>query len=493
MRRAVTLVPLLLALLAPVARAEEPAGSAAKVHDHVAYTFRAPLGPRTPVQRAADASQNLAAVIDEDVLGEIRVVPNGNAAEVMVGDRLLFRLGEDDAHADGSASLAEYAPRIQSQLQGFLAKERQRAHLQKSVLGVSLAVFFSVVVYVLLGAFFRATRRYEEKLERGEARPLPEPMRRLGLEADSEGSRGALLFGLSALRIIVSVGALYLLLLASLSLFEVTRPFRDRLALWAAAPFRALGARLVVGLPNLLLLLVLLGVLRGGWRAMTVGFERMAMREDGGKLLAHQVIPYRLIARAALVIGALMLLPLVLGGEVGLFSVIGLVLLGVIGVGALPLLANVVVGVYVLLTNQYAPGEWLCVRLASGAKVNGEVTSVDFFHLRMVPESGGEVRLPHLITLWSAVDHLPSSRALTVEFPVPRTAMTPRDALTALDEAAQRIAHAQNLESTPSVELLGVTADQLLFRVALPEGSEMARTQLLLALEDAVRSGRGGA
>jgi hypothetical protein len=224
---------------------------------------------------------------------------------------------------------------------------------------------------------------------------------------------------------------------------------------------------------------------------MTVGFARISSGDGPKNLEAHQVIPMRLLARAALVVGGLMVLPLLLGSEGGLFNAVGLVLLGVAGLGALPLLANVAVGIYVLLTHQYPPGQWLCVRLPAGQKLYGEVTSVDFFHLRLVPELGGDVRLPHLLALWSAVDHLPAARALTVDIPVPLGAMSPRVALTALTEAANRVAQAQGLGGTPSVELRELDAHQATFRVALPEGRETLRTDLLLALEEATRSERG--
>lgn len=483
---------LLFALLAQgtLARAEPAAATpsaSAKVHDHVAFTFAVPDGARSPQARAAEATQNLNAVIDEEMAGAVAVMlpPGADAAEVRVGSRVLFRLLPADATADGAGTLAEYAPRVQARLDDFLTRERRRAHLQRGVLAVSLAVFFALLAWVLLRAFYRATRSFEEKLERGDA-ALPAGMRALGLA--TERSRGLVLFGLTAVRLGATLGAVYLFLLATLSLFESARPYRDRLALWAAAPFRALADRLVHGLPNLILLLVVLAVLRAGWRAMTVGFERAVERGEG-QLPQHQVIPFRLLARVALVLGAVMFLPLVLGSESGLFSALGLLLLAALSLAAVPLLATVVVGTYVLLTNQYALGEWLCIRLPSGKRLSGEVTSVDFLHLRLVPELGGEQRVPHLLALWSAVDHLPSTRTLTLDFPVALAARAPRETLALIVEVVGRAAKEQGIAGAPSVELRAVTEHHALFRVAIPEAPETARTQLLLALEEATRRG----
>lgn len=474
-----------LALLPLAALAESTAsapGASAKVHDHVAYTFRTPAGPRTPAMRAAAASEALNAAIDQDVQGPLQVVVHGDLADVRLGERLLFRLTSDDARLDGAPSLSEYAPRIQSELDTFLTKERRRAKLQHGVLAASLAVFFAVLLFVLLRAFFRATRGLERRFEEGGA-DLPPAMRRV-MGGDRAQSRAVVTFTLSAARIAVSLGALYILLLASLSLFETTRPFRDRLALWAASPFRTMGSRLIQGLPNLLLLIVLLGVLRAGWQAMSVAFTRISRNEGRGSVKSYQLVPYRLLARVGLVTGALLMLPLALGVEMGLFTAVGLLLLCVIGLASLPLLANVGVGLFALVTNQFPMGNWVRVRLPNGQELSGEVTSVDFFHLRLVPEGIGEVRIPHLLALWSAVDHLPSTRALMVEVQVPRERLEPRPALEALVAAAAAAAKAQQVKSAPSVELLEVSPDHARFRVSVAEASESLRTPLLLALSE---------
>jgi len=476
----------LAGLAAPPPAPESPVvqgqTATAKVHDHAAYVFRTSAGPRTPAMRAAEATQTLSAAIDQDIQGTIQVVVHGDLADVKLGDRLLFRLTPDDARLDGAASLADYAPKIQTDLDTFVTKERKRASLQHGVLATSLAVFFAVLLFVLLRAFFRATRSLERRFEEGDAE-LPPAMRKV-MGGDRAQSRAVVLFTLSAARIAVSLGALYVLLLASLSLFEATRPFRDRLALWAASPFRTMASRLVHGLPNLILLIVLLGVLRAGWQAMSVAFTRLSRNEGRRTLKTYQLVPYRLLARVALVTGALLMLPLALGVDMGLFTAVGLLLLAVLGLASLPLLANVGVGVFALVTHQFPVGNWVRVRLPNAAELAGEVTSVDFFHVRLVPEGSGEVRIPHLLALWSAVDHLPNSRALEVELAVPRARLDPRRAHEALLAAAMATAKANRVDGAPSVELLELTPDAARFRVALSEAKESLRSPLLLALAE---------
>ena len=41
----------------------------------------------------------------------------------------------------------------------------------------------------------------------------------------------------------------------------------------------------------------------------------------------------------------------------------------------------------------------------------GEVTDVGFFDVTIVPQAAGRIRIPHLVTLWTAVQHLPAPAA----------------------------------------------------------------------------------
>jgi len=476
-------VPVAARAVEPAAGPASPsaASSTIKVHNHVAYTLRATLDGRGPSQRAASASANLTAAIDDAIPGDVDVVFREDLAEVRLGGRLMFRISPADDEDTNAQALARDVPRIQANLQLFVDKERRRATLQNGVLRVSLAVFLAVGLWVLLRAFFRATRGFEERLLDGGA--VPDRVRALGI-VDVERSRGTILFALSGVRIAVSLSAVYVFLLVSLSLFPATRGARNWLALSAVAPFRALLDRLVMGLPNLLLLVVVLAVLRGGWRAMTVGFARVGSESSGtGLLRPHQVLPARLLARVALVLGGLMVLPLALGSEGGLYTV-GLVLMGVVGLASLPLLANVGIGIYAMFTDRYTAGRWVRLQVAGDA-VSGEVTSIDAFGLHLVPERGGEFRVPHLVALWSAVEFLPGSRGLSVEIPVPRFVRAP-DALERLSQAAASAAKALSLPMPPRVDLVSLTPEHAMFRVLLPEASEAARTPLLLALEAAI-------
>lgn len=451
-----------------------------RVHDHVALTFAAPDGARTPAQRAAEASENLSSVVDNEVPGDVLIELQRDSARVRIGDRVLFRLVPADA---APAPMGEFAPRVQASLDNFLHTERKRALLQHGVLRASLVVFFAVIGFLLLRLLLRALRSVEQRLtrEKDEA-ALPDDLRRL-----ARGPwRSVALVALAALRLFACLAAALIFLLATLSLFESARPWRDRLAAGVAEPFTAFLHRLGGALPNLLLLVLLLLVVRGAWQAITQAFVRAAVTPAAeGGVAPERVRVLRLLARTALLLGAFLLLPLVIGGNGGLLASLGLVAAGAATLAFVPLAATVVLGAWAQLGHEYRPGEWLRLRLPFGREVTGEVVSADFTHLRMVPENGGDVRIPHLTLLFTPVVHLPAHRALTVEVPVDRRTLGPAEALRQLQAAAGWVAAQHQLETMPVIKLLELTAAETRFSVGLPGAPETLRNELLLALIEA--------
>jgi small-conductance mechanosensitive channel len=485
--------PPLLVLLAlgwsSFARGEEPptGGAAVRVHDHDGFVFRVPDGLRTPEQRAAEASQTFSAVVDDDVAGALTIDLAADEARVLVGTRQLFRLVPADAAAAGEASLSTYAPRVQASLDSFLLKERRRVQLQRFVLSASLVVALGLLAYLLLRWLYRLSRSWEAHLLAPDS-GLAARLRRMGI-ASTERVRALLVLAIDGGRVAVGVASVYALLVFSLSLFERTKAWSSVLAAWAAAPFLAFGRRLLHALPNLLLLVVLGAVLRGGWRAMTVAFDRIAgTKDEVAGIRSEFVVPYRLLARTALVLASLLLLPLLAGAENELPSQVGMVLLGALALSAIPLVATTLLGIYVLLAQEYRLGEWLEVEVA-GRPVSGEVTRVDFLHVRLVPAGGGEVRLPHLRMLVSPVTRRVPVAGLEVVITIALESMAPGRALEALRAAADRVRSSAQLPSPAEVVLRELAEAGATFLVTVPSAPPSLRTELLLALHEATQPG----
>ena len=199
-------------------------------------------------------------------------------------------------------------------------------------------------------------------------------------------------------------------------------------------------------------------------------------------------MPYRLLARAALVLATLLLLPLLVGAENGLPAQVGMLLLAALALSSIPLASAALIGTYSLLVSEYRPGEWIEVQVF-GRAIAGEVTFVDFLHVRVVPPDGGEVRLPHLALLMAPVSRLARAQALEVEFAVPIGSLPPGRALEVVRATTQRVRTAAHLVDEASVVLRSVDDTHTHFALVIPGGTPALRTALLVALHEATHAG----
>lgn len=462
---------------AAAAAAHEAEESEAKVqvHSHTAFSFKRPHGQAPPVERARRASRALQDSIAEGEQGEVEFELAGDVARFRIGKRMLFDLTTADAQAEGEPSLERFAEMRRSQLETFLQEERRRASLQNVVLSICLAVSLVFMGFLLMRGIWRWRKRFQEWLE-AEERADPGSVRAF-LKADRTRwltfilIRGGELFAYGAL--------LYFILLGTLSLFASTRALREQVAAWATRPLVGLADRVAVGLPTLLLLLFALAVVQAGWHAISLTADRMARGKTTIAGLSPALVrPMRLLVRAALLLATpLLLVPLVTGDSAHLLARIGFLALQVLCVALIPLLATALAGLRALLGQHYRLGEWLV--LWDGQR--GEVCDVDLFHVRLVPDAGGQVLVPHLLALLRPVHHLPSVPPLEVDFPVPLS-LPPPVAAQRLREAASAFAAAQELTGRPTVALLGVHPDHALFRVDISAAPPYLKSELLLAL-----------
>lgn len=124
----------------------------------------------------------------------------------------------------------------------------------------------------------------------------------------------------------------------------------------------------------------------------------MALASEGFAPAARPLVRAVLILAGVLAIG-----PLLGVGSDSLVGRLGEWALAALAIGLVPLLAAASLGSLALLGRRYKLGEWVAI----GPHV-GEVTDVGFFEVTLVPQSAGRVRVPHLVTLWTAVQHLPA-------------------------------------------------------------------------------------
>ncbi len=377
-------LPATLAVEAPV-----------RLLDETLFSFQVSRGTRTPAKRADDTQRALTAAIDE---GSTRVLAEigRDDATVRAGGRIIFVLTRDDAAAAGEQSFERFVEERRGRTEVFLRSAQRRVYWQSLTFAITLSVSIALLCYLLvrrLGHAGRAARRW---LESDERRPVTPALDRMVAD---EKLRWIFVLGCLAGQWLAQLVVLYLALLAVLSLFEPTRPWRRTLTALVAQPLRQFAHRAAAGLPTLLLFVFVAVILQASFHAINTRFDRAArspkQRMPFG-LPREALGEGKLVAYAVILLATLLLLtPFLTGSGDHLFTRIGVLLLGLLGIASLPLLANVLVGLWATFAQHYEVGSMVRI----GEQDSGRLVAYDLFYVHLYTEDGTDVRVPHLLTL----------------------------------------------------------------------------------------------
>lgn len=392
-------------LFAGFARSETPAPSASaaaaigdaivRLHDRKVFEIRAPRGGQTASARAKAATRLLEAALEEKELGEVKVDEQGEVAVVYLGKSPVVQLGPEDVSAAGAPTLRVYAEEVAARVREAASGERKRKAAASTVFSVSLLVFSALLALLL-------ARKVDELLDRGRTFVVDHPektprLRLLGIEVVSPAAlQGAISLALGAARVLAIVGIGYGWLLFALSLFDFTRGYTEALSRAVVGPLGGLASRLAGGVPLLVVGAACVFLLLLALRFAELFFRGLARGDTTLSWVPRDVAgPTGFLVRGAMVVGALVVgVPLVTGSSDGSLARAGVVALAAIGLAATPLLATVTVGATIVFGRRVQPGE--IVEMGGRA---GRVLAISLLETKLADGAGGEMRVPHLLTL----------------------------------------------------------------------------------------------
>jgi small-conductance mechanosensitive channel len=408
-------------LLALGAGAQEPLPPPAEtvapvvVHGRTLFDIAAPDGSAPAKDRAKAVAAILTETLEragDDAPLSVSVHPVPAAIDtpasfsLEVGGRELLRVGSEDAKPSGLPP-AVFAQALASKIEAALAHERHRFALQKLLQSISLTVLLGLLSFLALRRVAAAGENLRARVEERLSRLQGLHLRQLQL-LSSETLQGASYAALGVARLALQLGIAYAYVAFALSQFPGTRPWVTPVTHAFTAPFLSLVERVVRLVPGLVLLVAAAFLLRGALRLSGFLLDRVASGEFTWRWLPKDLAPaVRPLVRGVLVLLALLAVGPLLGtGSDGLLARLGEWAVAAIAIGLVPLLAAASLGSLALLGRRYKLGEWVAV----GPHV-GEVTDVGFFDVTIVPQAAGRIRIPHLVTLWTAVQHLPAPAA----------------------------------------------------------------------------------
>jgi small-conductance mechanosensitive channel len=456
----------------PLTLPEEPA----KIHDTVVFVLRHPHGKKSAADRAGSASEALTRAVETQGTEDVRLVPQGNAVVVYAGTIPIVELYPEDVEGSGYSTADTYDAAVAAHVHDALVAEKKRSAIAGAVFSFSLLVFVGLVaLYVIrkIGEFFERARKWT----------LDNPDRITGIRVQSQelvgptALRGGVLVALIVGRFVAQAGVFYLWLVFSLSLFQTTRPYTEKLTGFVVTPLSDLAARIAASLPLAVMAAVSGITVYVLLRFVQLFFEGVARRQTVIPWLPPDLAgPTSVLVRIGIVVAALVLVaPLLTGDSNGALSRAGSVVLLSIGLSTTPLVASIAVGVVVVFGRRIRVGEHAEV----GGR-SGRVVAVGLIDVRLRDRDGCEVRVPHLLTL------VHPTRVLGVR---PRVAV---DIVVAPDSAPAHVRQVlldavSNFGESPSVELTGLDADAAAYRVTLSVVPELGTGQLRISIAEALR------
>ncbi len=450
-------------------------GAQVRIREQRVFEVRVGRVGQSPADRATKATKVLEGLVEEREESPVRVVEEGDVAVVYAGATPVIQLTAADAVAAGDSSLAVHAAGVAARVKQGLASERQRYRAAQGVFSWSLLVFSGLLALLVMRKLGEIAERVRERLAGTEDRPL----KLQGMEVLGPGvATGTLAVALGAGRLLGQVAVVYGWVAFALSLFDATRGYVPRLASAVTAPVTGLVQRLVSAAPLVVVLVVTAFALLVLVRFLRVYFEGLARTRSGARWLRPELARATgvLAQVAAVVVTAVAVLPLVTGDEQGAGGRLGLVALLALGLGLTPLAATAAVGAVHLYSRRLGRGDE--VRLAG---TEGRVVEVTLLETRIEPPSGGEVRVPHLMSLWQPTHWRRAGTAQAVEVELAVTSDAEQASVTsALAEVASALGAA-------TVTLVNIDADGALYRVRIDGEKAPGPGVLRMALADGLR------
>ena len=381
----------------PSASAAIKLASEVRVRDKTVITLRAARGGRSAPERARAANAAIESLLahPEDIGDALSEEAPDGAAVVYLGKTPILTLGPEDVQASGEASVQVLAAQTTTRLGDAINTERKRSAIATTVFSLSLVIFTGLLAFLLLGRVSDGANRLRSYL----VDPERVGALRLGnVEFISAGAtRGGVTIGVTLAYRLIQIALIYFWLIFSLSLFEATRSYTERLTGMIAKPLSGLAGRIGGALPLLVVAIIAFVAVSVLVRFVGLVFDSVARGDTKLAWVPRDLArPTSALVRFGIVIAALvMATPMITGEADGALSRAGIVLLLAVALASTPIFASGAVGITVVFTRRFKRGDLVEV----GGKT-GRIVEVNLLDVRLEDSSSADIRVPHLLALF---------------------------------------------------------------------------------------------
>jgi hypothetical protein len=470
---AVAPAPAAVASAAPAAPL--PEGVPVRLRNERPFSIRVARLGQSADERARAASVALRAAVESGTDAAVRTERRADAIVILAGDRVIVELGPEDAAAEGAASVDAHGAHVAQRVRETLKKEQSRSAHLVTLLSVALVLLSGIVALFFARKIGQLADRMRAFLEEH-----PERIPAIRLQSIEvirpESLRAALLIGSAAARVLLRLGIVYGWVLISLSLFEPTRAYAERLSGFVFGPLYSLLARLIGSLPLLVVAAIAAVALIVLVRFIGLFFEGVARGQTTLDWLpADLAQPTSILVRAAVVLGFFVVAaPLATGDDDGALVRAVTVVVAALALATTPLLASAAVGVAVVYGRRISVGDHAEI----GGRW-GRVRAVSLLEVELEGEEG-TTRIPHLYTLVQPTCLFGPEPPVSIDVALGPAAIGQDDVRELLLESAAAVGKGAR------VEALQIDAEGIHYRVTIRSAASGARGELLSVVAQAL-------
>ncbi len=466
-----TAAPIASTIVAPAR-----AGIDVRIRETVVLTLQLSDGGMSAAERARRANRAIEQAIGGSSAKTVRVEQRGNRCIVFIGAQPVVELTADDAAVAGEGSLDLYAASVAARISDILHAEENRSQAGRTIRDVVIVILLGLIALYSLKLIRDWSLRGRGWVERNPHR-IP-AIRLKSIEVVRPPVlRNAALVSLAVLKWVGQIGAIYLWLIASMSFFDWTRGYTEKLTGFVLSPLSTLTGRIAALLPLTMIVAFGAVVLLILLRFISLFFAAVERGETKVEHLSPALAaPTSLVVRIGLVILSLLVVaPALTGNTDGTFSRLGQLAMAAIALALVPLITTVFLGMRVLYASRLAVGQWVSI----GA-ISGRILELTLFDTRIWLPGGATARVPHLVLLWQTL-RTSTGTANTVRLSI-ATLSQLSDIVDELIAVAARF----GTDVTVTVESVAPNRADLVIQVTMPESaSKNALTfDLLRALSD---------
>ncbi len=435
------------------------------------YEVRGPLASHSAEERARLADKAIKQAIKTEKPESVRVDQTGDVAVIYAGKIPVIQLALADAEAAGDSSIRVHADAASIRVREAIRAEQKRSAIATTVFSGSVAVLIALVALYLLRKTTELTAQARTWIS-SHRNSIP-AIRLQSLEVVGPAAmRSGVAVGVELVKWLARLGIVYLWLLVSLSMFEATRGYTQKLTGTVLQPLSGLMGRTAASLPVVVVAFLAIAAIAVFVRFVDLFFAGVERGEtELGWIPADLARPTSIVLQIGIVLcGLLFAAPIVTGDAEGVFTKAGIIALGAIGLGSTPLLASALVGVGVVFSRRVKPGDFV----EFGGRA-GRVRELGLLEVRLEDAQGLEVRVPQLLSLFHPTHVTGPLPRVTVQLTVLQLSRETGDVLRRA---------ASTVGDRPQVEVLSVDSDAVTYRISVVSTRNDARTALFYALAE---------